>query len=163
MDSLPRTALVLEDCENHLTAIATTPNVDSSAVEAYLARHAILVLCAEVEQTITDIVYERVDRGGCDPEVANMLRARRKGMVRNAKHGEIADTLGQLSVDIQTKYTDGVAASIGEAGITRLGDTVAARDQLSHSANPPNVTLRDVREAYVVAEAVVSAARAAVS
>lgn len=162
MDGLPRTSIALEDCQRHLDAVKDVPGVDTAAIEAYLARHVVLVLCAEIEQSITDLVYERVDRGGCDQVVAALMKARKKGMVRSAHHSEIAGTLGQLGVSIQEAYEAAVEAAVGEAGINRLGNTVGARDAISHSS-PPNITLGDLRDAYVVAQQIVAAARNALA
>ena len=136
--------------------------MDTAPIEAYLARHLVLVLCAEVEQSITDLVYQRVDRGGCDDVVASLMKARKKGMVRSAHHAEIASTLGQLSVEVQQKYEAAVELAIGEAGINRLGSAVGARDAVSHSS-PPNITLGDVRQAYEAAREVVVAAQDALA
>ena len=162
MELLPRTAIALEDCKKHVAVVRGVEDVDSSAVEAYLARHIVLVLCAEIEQSITELVYERVDRGGCDEVVANLMRARKKGMVRSAKHEEISSTLGQLGVDIRDAYVNAVAAAVGDEGVVRLGNAVVARDAVSH-ASPPSITLNDVEAAYNVGLAVVDAAQQALA
>ena len=162
MDLLPRTAVTLEDCKAHIATIRSTGTIDTSAVEAYLARHVVLVLCAEIEQSITDLVYQRVDRGGCDPVVANLMRARKKGMVRSANHDEIASTLGQLDISIRDSYKSTVLDAVGEAGVVRLGNAVTARDSVSH-ASPPSITLNDVEAAYQVGLVVVDAATQALA
>lgn len=162
MEPLPRTAITLDDCRRHIEAVHNLEGIDTAAIEAYLARHVVLVLCAEIEQSITELVYERVDRGGCDEVVANLMRARKKGMVRSATHDEIGQTLGQLGVKIRDQYRAAVEASIGELGVSRLGNAVGARDAVSHSV-PPSITLGDVRHAYEAALHVVVAARDALS
>lgn len=161
MENLPLTSLTLTDVESHLAAVKGVAEMDTAAIEAYLARHLVLILCAEVEQAVTALVYDRVDRGGCDSVVANLMSARKRGMVRSAKHEEIASTLAQLSDEIREKYEKAVMTTIGEAGVNRLGNTVGARDRLSHTSNPPDIGLGDVREALSAASSVVDAVRAA--
>lgn len=152
---LPRTDIALEDCARHLATHAGAGG-DTSAVEAYLAGHLVMVLCAEVEELVTRLIYQRIERGGCDEEVANMLRARRKGMVRNASSKEIADTLGQLSPRIRDTYLAAVSVAPGDEGLASLGNAVAARDLIAHSSAPA-ITLAEVRNAREAAIAVAQA------
>lgn len=156
---LPRTDLALEECRKHLEAVtASKSNLDTALIEAYLAQHLAVVLCAEVEEIVTGLVYDRIDRSGCDPEIISLLKARKRGVIRNASHKEIADTLGQLGVGVRDAYVNAIDNGIGERGIWHLGNAVAARDDVAHRA-PPNVSLGDVRLAFEAATEVIAAVR----
>jgi len=156
---LPRTDLALEICRSHIVVAGfADPPLDTNVIEAYLARHLVIQLCAEVEETIGRLVDTRIAASGCDEEALRYIRSRGGSAVRNARSSEIADMLGQLSASLRKRYLDSVAASVGDAGAALLGNVVTARNSIAHGS-PASMSLREVAEAVEVASAIVIAAR----
>jgi hypothetical protein len=161
MATLPRIDTALADCAALLAAVRECdPAIDTAAVEAYLARHLVVLLCAEVETAVNAALLERVDAAVTDVDVRNLIASVRRGVVRSAKHRDIGEALAKLSDEVKRTYDAAVVSAVGEAGIARLGNAVQARDNSAHSA-PPNITIGDVAEAAKVAAEAVSCARTA--
>ncbi len=140
--SLPRTHLSLEECRKHLD---DTESV-STAIEAYLARGLIILLCAEIESSVLSLLYKRIEIDP-DEEVGRFAKSIGRGFVRNARPNEIGKIMARFGEDCNKRYQQEVEASIGEAGRTRVGNLVTDRDSFAH-AEPPNVTFREIERAY---------------
>lgn len=138
--SLPRTELALEECHKHLKKTKTF----NTAIEAYITRGLIVLLCAEIEASVTDLVIRRVEASD-DPEVRQFAKSISKGFVRNAKPGEIGDVVGRFGEHCRRRYQQTLDAFIGDAGRARIGNLVANRDRFAHG-EPPNVTFRELQE-----------------
>lgn len=162
MISLPRTETALAECRRHLAAVdaAATP-IESSAVAAYLASHVAIVLCGEVEATVSAYFDELIDADGCGPVVTKLAKAR-KGTTRSAKVGDIAVALDRIGHDVRLKFEAELDKSVGEAGVARLGNAVGIRDQTAHAA-PPAITFGELELAAEVARKVLEAVRQAMS
>lgn len=161
MAALNRVDTALADCAAHIDAVKRCdPSIDTAAIEAYLARHVVVLMCAELETLLAEYVWERVDGSGADEEVMSLIKSVRGGVVRNVKHAEIASLMEKFSPQCRDAYTTHVASTVGDSGIARLGNAVRARDEASHSM-PPNITLREVAEAATVAGVVLDGVRLA--
>ena len=156
---LPRTELALGDCDDHLARVRTLDEAsDTSAVEAYLARHVVVLLCAEVESRLHEYFDERVDASECDDVSKRLLKSVKRGVSRSAKHSDISDTIARLGPEYRKKYDELVTNAIGDEGIARIGNAVGVRDQASHSS-PPSVTLAELILAAEAADAMLASVR----
>jgi hypothetical protein len=131
----------------------------NAAIQAYLARHVAVVLCAEVEVVVTQMINQRVALCG-DAPVTNFLRSVRGNLIRNAKAQEIGDKLAHFGADFKDRYQKQIDDTIGAAGIGKLSIAISKRDDASHST-PPDITFKDVEDAYYAALGVVEAVRIA--
>ena len=136
---------------------ATVNNPDTDpAIIAYLTRYINILLCAETESTVTEMVRDRLDRGvGDDAPVANFLKSMRRSAIRSAKYSEIADTLGLFGTSYKNQFQSEVStnAKVGESGIQRLGISVGNRDKTAHDSQAqPDITFSELEDAYKVAE-----------
>ncbi|MDA1062580.1 MAG: hypothetical protein O2895_06710 [Chloroflexi bacterium] len=153
--SLILTETALQECQTHLE----DTNSLGTAIEAYLTRHVVVLLCAEIESSVRGLVHAKADRESSEP-IAALVRQIGRNIVRSAKHSEIKDILGYLGPQYATRYDELVRSSIGEAGIARLGNAVAIRDSVAHRSPPP-VTFGELRTTHEAAEEVVAAVRTA--
>ena len=156
--SLPRTELALAECRGFLDAVAAAvPELDSSTVAAYLAWHISVVLCGEVEASITACFDEMIDRAKADPVVTKLAKTR-KGVTRSAKYGDIGAALDLVAHDARVRFESEVMATVGEPGVARLGNVVGVRDKTAHDV-PPAITFHELEEATDIAKQVIAAVR----
>jgi hypothetical protein len=154
--------VALGDCNAHLDAVrGVSGAIDTSAVEAYLARHVVVLLCAEVERALNEYFDERIDASGCDDVSKRLLKSIKRGVTRSAKHADISDTIARLGPEFREKYESLVRNAIGDEGIARIGNAVGHRDKASHST-PPAVTLSELELAAGAADALLRSVREAI-
>ncbi len=159
---LPHTDTALSDCLEHVSACEKSLGDGvNPAIKAYLARHVAVLMCAEIESVVTKLIHERVDLCG-DPPVANLVKSVRGNLVRNAKFDEIGNKLALLGKEFRERFNQAVSDSIGVDGIAIIGMAVGKRDASAHS-DPPNVTLPELKRAYVAATGLVAAVREALT
>lgn len=152
---LPRTDTALSDCRSHLQRF---PDTDP-AVVSYLVRHVAVILCGEMETTITRLIVERVSRG-CDDGAANLVMTVRRNLVRNARPAELADKVALFGDKPATRYQELVEATVGDGGLSRLGTLVKHRDATAHST-PLDLTFAELEKAYSDADSLMQAAEQA--
>ena len=139
-------------------AVVNNPDTDP-AISAYLTRYINVLMCAEIESTVTDIVRERIERGS-DKQVSNFLKSMRRNAVRNATYSEIADKVGLFGTDYKRQIRNDVMARVGDEGIERLGIAVRKRDDTTHHARAqPDITFSELEAAYKAAEEVVESVK----
>ena len=149
---LPHTETVLADCREHLTRVERAdPNLDTSAISAYLATQVAIVLCAEVQMTFRGYFVEIVDGSGSTGWVQGWAHPRQND-VRNATFKGIEDTLEwKMNKEVATLFRAAAErANIDEEAKTRLGNVVKARNDISHSTGAV-VTFGDVETAADIA------------
>ena len=96
---------------------------------------------------------------GCsDTATANFLKSLGRSFVRNATISEIRNTIRLLGNDYRYKFNNLVDQSIGQADIEKLGIAVGKHNENPHE-NPPNITIRELDEAFSIAIKVVEAVK----
>ena len=155
---LPRTETALEECRAHLAAVRIlSPSIDTASIEAYLARHIAVLLCAEIESTLTAYVDEKIDGSGCSTPAKNIIKSLKK-VARSAKVADIADVIAQFGPDFKTTFQARLEALGGEETSVRLGNVVVVRDATAHST-PPSITLAELELAATAGGRVLQAVR----
>jgi len=141
--AMPQTETALGDCRDFLSVVrAAVPLLDPAPIEAYLARHIVVLLCNEVESLIASYLNEMVDAAGCTPPVANLLKSVKRP-VRSIRNDDIAEMLGALGLNYKATFKAEVQQLIGDAGSSRMGSAAVARDDAAHRS-PPAVTLAEL-------------------
>jgi hypothetical protein len=159
---LPRTETALADCRAHLAAVASIhPSLDTAAIGSYLAGHAAVLLCAEIESTMAAFFDEIIDSSTCEPNVKALARTR-KWTLDSAKYADIVGAMARFGDTIRDQFKVDVIATSGERGVASLGTVVGMRNATSHSIPPP-VTFRDVEDATNAAKEILQAARSALA
>ena len=151
---LPLTDAAIADCREHVNQYPDTDPV----ITAYLTRHVNGLMCAEIEWVVTRLIRERLEAGCSDDATANFLKTMRRSTVRNASFSEIRDTLALLGSTYRNKFSELVDQTIKEDGIEKLGMAVGKRNQNAHE-NPPDITFRELEEAFDIAARLVDAVR----
>ena len=157
---LPRTEAALEDCGEHLQAVAAAaPHMDTSAVSAYLATHVAIVLCAEVEDTVRGYLSEIIDADACTGRVREWAKPRTND-VRNATFKGLRELIAFKWDETLAARFEATAlnAGIDDAKKSRLGNVVKARNDSSH-AGGATVTFSEVAIAAGVACEILAIAR----
>ena len=156
-DLLILTGAAIADYQNHLERYPDTDPV----ILAYLTRHINGLMCAEIEQVITRLVREKLERGCKDEATANFLKSiHRRSAIANAAVPAIRNALSRVGDDHLERFNTFVyqPESIGDAGVEKLGIAVRKRNENAHD-NPPDITFRELEESYNVAIKVVDAVR----
>ena len=96
---------------------------------------------------------------GCsDTATSNYLKSLVRSSVRNATISEIRNTIRLLGNDYRDKFNNLIDQSVGQEGIDKLGMAVRNRNENAHE-NPPNITIRELDEAFSIAIKVVEAVK----
>jgi len=127
----------------------------NTSIEFYLTRGILVMLCAEIESTVTKLILDRV-ASSSDPEIGAFAQSVGPGFVRNAKTGEIGRILARFGEDCHARYDAALKATIEDAGIARIGNVVFTRGQFAHS-EPPAVTFREAEDAHLDAVKMIDA------
>lgn len=146
---LPQTAAAIGDCRDHIKLYPETDPV----IAAYLTRYVNIALCAEIESVISQIIHDRIGRS-CDKSAAMFFRQRRRNVIRNAKFAEIRKVVNQFGPHYEQRFSELAAQQLDDAKRTSLGNAVADRDSTAHE-EPPQITFRELVDAYAAAEIVV--------
>lgn len=151
---LPLTDTAIGDYQLH---VKQYPGTDREIL-AYLTRHINGLMCAEIEQSVTRLIRERLEIGCSDTATSNFLKSVGHSSIRNARIGEIRNALARFGDGCKERFDNLVNQTIDEAGIEKLGMAVGKRNQDAHD-NPPDITFRELEEAFSVATDVVDAVR----
>ena len=149
---LPLTDTAIEDYQQHIKQYPET----NSEIKAYLTRHINGLMCAEIERSLTSLIRERLERGSCDAATANFMKSISYGSPRNAQYKELKKILCRFGVGYEKSLDRRLSQIMNEGGIEKLGVAVAKRNQNAHD-NPPDITFRELKEAFAVANAIVEA------
>ena len=139
---LPATQLAIEECSLHLTNTKS----ENTSIDAYLTRAVLISLCAEMETTITQLLFERFSLNS-DAEMREFANSIGQGFVRNAKTGEIAKILGRFGQTCKSRYEAALKASLDDEALARIGNAIFNRGQFAHFM-PATVTFAEVKVAY---------------
>lgn len=96
---------------------------------------------------------------GCsDTSTSNFLKSLGRSFVRNATISEIRNTIHLIGNDYRDTFNNLIDQSVGQADIEKLGIAVRKRNENAHE-NPPNITIRELDEAFSIAIKVVEAVK----
>lgn len=151
---LPLTETAIKDCQDHMNKY---PDTDP-AISAYLARHVNGLMCMEIERVVTRLIRDRLALGCSDIATSNFLKSMGRSSVRNATISEIRNTIRLLGNDYRDTFNILVDQSVEQADIEKLGRAVGKRNENAHE-DPPNITFRELNEAFSIAIKVVEAVK----
>lgn len=120
-----RTQAALAECKCHLART----DAWNSEIESYLTQHVLVVLCAEVQQSIYGFLEARLDESE-DPELKNFAIATGKRCLRSVGKNEISGFLGFFSASAKKYLNDNVA----EETVSLYNNAIASRHDVAHSS-----------------------------
>lgn len=147
MARLIRTSTVIEDCE----AIVTNSEVMGSPIESYLVQHALVVLCAEMQQEIYKIVRHRAAQAN-DKQIANFVCNAAQRVLRSVGKSELAGFMGCFGQDEKEKFNQ----FMEDATVTKYNNAVNNRHDVAHSSGV-QVTFPELKEAVAAASGILQA------
>ena len=120
-----RTRSALEVCKEHLSQTGAW----NSEVESFLTQHVLVILCAEIQQSIYSLLEARLG-GSEDPEVRNFAILTGKRCLRSVGKKEISGFLGFFSLSAKNYLND----NIDEKTVSLYNNAIASRHDVAHSS-----------------------------
>ena len=142
---LIRTRSIIEDCQQHLD----DTNSRNSIVEFYFTQYILIVLCAEVQEKIYQIVERRASTTR-DVEIKNYVVSSVQRILRSVKKGEIAGFLGLFGQHIKEKLD----TFLSEEEITIYNSAVEQRHNVAHKQGA-QITFNELIKAVDIADKLV--------
>lgn len=132
---LLRTSTAIDECEQHLTDTATF----GSPIESYLTRHIAVLLCADVQEAIYEIVEAR-GKQMSDPAIHQFINNSTQKILRSIMKGEIAGFIGHFGQDKKDAFN----ALCNDADVSRYNNVVALRHDVAHQTGT-SVSFQDLK------------------
>ena len=151
-DLLPLTNAAISDYQHHLESF---PNTEQPILD-YLVRHINGLMCAEMEQVVTQLIRERLATGCRDEATSNYLLSLRRSSIRNATYSEISRTLALFGNYYRENFDGNARQTLEDSDIEKLGIAVNSRDANAHES-PPSITFGELVSAFEVAITVMDA------
>lgn len=144
---LVRTRAIIEDCESFVS----NPELMGSPIESYLVQHALVVLCAEIQQNIYEIVRARVAQTD-DQQLANFVSNVAQRVLRSVGKSELAGFVGHFGQQEKKKFNE----LVDEAVVTKYNNAVNNRHDIAHRSGV-QVTFSELKEAVSAASSILQA------
>ncbi|RMR06518.1 hypothetical protein ALP17_03735 [Pseudomonas savastanoi] len=120
-----RTQSALAECKEHLSRT----DAWNSEIESFLTQHVLVLLCAEIQQSIYSILEARLD-GSDDPDVKNFAISTGKRCLRSVGKNEISGFLGFFSVSAKNYLNE----NIDEKTVSLYNNAITSRHDVAHSS-----------------------------
>ncbi|CCQ91194.1 hypothetical protein NITGR_590073 [Nitrospina gracilis 3/211] len=148
---LIKTVTAISECEIHLR----DANAEGSEIEVYLAQYLVVILSAEMQQQIYKIIREVIDSVD-DKKIKSFASNAQEKLFRSVGKGEIAGYLGCFGKDRKDKFN----SLLEDRDVSLYNNAIGERHRVAHStAN--QLTLREIKDALISAEKVLSAVKIA--
>ena len=147
MARLIRTSAIIEDCE----AIVSSPELMGSPIESYLVQHALVVLCAEIQEEIYEIVRVRAAQAD-DQQLANFVSNVAQKVLRSVGKNELAGFVGHFGQGEKAKFNQ----LVDDAEVTKYSNAVNNRHDVAHRSGA-QVTFSELKDAVPAASNILHA------
>ena len=147
MARLIRTTAIIEDCE----VVVSSPEVNGSPIESYLVQHALVVLCAEIQQEIYEIVRVRAAQAD-DQQLANFVSNAAQRVLRSVGKSELAGFVGHFGREEQARFNQ----LVNDAEVTKYNNAVNNRHDVAHRSGV-QVTFSELKDAVSAASNILQA------
>jgi hypothetical protein len=142
----------MEECK----AVLSNPKSSGSSIESYLVQYALIVLCAEIEEKVTDIVKNRAFLT-CDESLANFVSTISRRVLRSVKKNELAGFVGYFGKKEQGKFNDFFMDDTGQKRVQSYDNAINARHSIAHGGSGVQVTFSELESAISVAQHILQA------
>lgn len=147
MARLVRTTAIIEDCE----MIVSSPEVAGSPIESYLVQHALIVLCAEIQQEVYEIVRARAAQAD-DLQLASFVSGAAQRVLRSVGKSELAGFVGYFGQEEKEKFNQ----LLSDAEVTKYDNAVKNRHDVAHRSGV-QVTFAELKDAVSAASNILQA------
>jgi hypothetical protein len=138
---LIRTSALVEDCKNHLVE----SDASGTEIESYLTQFILIVLCADIQQTLYSIVETHATKSN-DKKFANFANASKERLLRSVGKGDVAKFAGLFGAATESIFNE----NLDEKEISAYGAAVNNRHDVAHKSGV-NVTFKEVTNALKIA------------
>lgn len=139
---LQRTNLALHDSEQHLN----NSGAWNTSIESFLTQHILILLCAEMQQNIYDIVENRLLKNR-DKRINRFVSESKQKMLRSVKTSDISGFLGYFGSDLKDFFN----SEISEREVTTFNNAVEGRHDVAHRYGV-SVTFAELQQAIIIGE-----------
>lgn len=144
----PSTEEAIEVCEKHL---ADTKSFGTE-IEAFLVRYLLVIICAEIEQSVLSMTVERVRRVG-DNQVTGFVDSTVEKLFRRVRTGEMGGLLGYFDKDIEKAFMEKINATEEQAAFNNI---VNNRHNMAHGKATVQMTFKELRESYIKCQTILN-------
>lgn len=137
---LPVVVNAMETCKVHLT----TPRHTGAEVEAYLTRYLIILICAEYEKKVKDIVLER-STSLSDRHLLSFVQSATDKMIKSIKFSDLSGLLGQFGEDYKRKFSDKVRNT---EACNAYETIIVNRNHIAHGGQILNTTFGELQTLF---------------
>ncbi len=148
---LPQVEDALTTCKQHLERTRT----EGTAVEPYLVRYLLVLIHAAYEQTIKDLILEKM-KGVSDKHLSSFVTSVTGSVIRSIRITDLSGLLGRFGND----YKDVFSTKIPERGgaYRAYDDIMVNRRNIAHDVGQPmSLTFKDVENRFHESLAVLDA------
>lgn len=150
---LLRTHAIIDSCEQHLADSGS----NGTEIESYLTQHALVVLCADIQNEVLEIIDERVAK--CeDVRIQSYVSASSRVILRSVQKDELAGYVKRYGSDIKDQFND----LLDDADVSRYNNAVHGRHGVAHGAGA-QITFGELKEAVISAEKILDALKTAIN
>lgn len=142
MVALNRTRTVIDDCEEFIGS----SNVMGGPIESYLVQHALVILCAEVQQEVYGIVRTRATSLN-DHQIESFVSIAATRVLRSVKKDELSGFVGYFGKTVKKKFND----LVDDREVTTYDNAVRNRHDVAHKTGV-QVTFSELKLALAAAE-----------
>jgi len=146
--------LIIENCERHLTLVNTNEKLE---IEAYLTQHALVVMCADIQQELYSILENRANMA-CDEELKNFSISAGKKVLRSIGKSELSGFVSNFSNEAKIFLN----AHANDREVTLYNSAVSNRHDVAHKSGS-NVTFRELKDIVIAAEKILDVVEQAIS
>lgn len=143
---LNRTDVVVEECEEFLRDNSQL----GSPIESYLVQHALVVLCADVQQEIYKIISTRVDVS-TDIGLNLFVSKASKKILRSVEKSELAGFIAHFGDHEKQKFN----ALVDDRDATIYNSAVKNRHNVAHTAGV-QISFAELKEAISAAKRILA-------
>lgn len=122
-----------------------------SPIESYLVQHALVVLCAEIQQEVYEIVRVRAAQTD-DMQLASFVSNAAQRVLRSVGKSELAGFVGHFGQEEKAKFNE----LLDEAEVTKYNNAVNNRHDVAHR-NGVQVTFSELKDAVSAASNILQA------
>lgn len=122
-----------------------------SPIESYLVQHALVVLCAEIQQEIYEIVRVRAAQAE-DQQLASFVSNAAQRVLRSVGKGELSGFVGYFGQKEKEKFN----RLLDDAEVTKYNNAINNRHDVAHKSGV-QVTFAELKDAVSAASNILQA------
>lgn len=138
---LLRTRLALDNCRSHLLE----SDGEAAEIEAYLAQHILVIMCAEVQQELYIALEVRLGQS-TDRNITNFAMAAGKKILRSIGKSEVVGFVSNFG----SAAKDYMNENLSDREVTLYNNAVSNRHDVAHNSGS-NITFRELDDILIAA------------